>query len=123
MKRILLALVLCAACMASYAADLRPVTDAFAKGQAGAMQTYMDTAIDMHVAGTDKKCTAGEAVKLLADFFGRNQPKTFTLLHNADKKDSGFSVGTLETAGATFRVNLTYRIQDNTVRIQSIRIE
>ncbi|MDR1938098.1 MAG: DUF4783 domain-containing protein, partial [Tannerellaceae bacterium] len=63
------------------------------------------------------------AVALLNSFFNSNKPANFTVVHNADKKESGFLVGKLATAKGEFRVNLTYRTENDKPIIQSIRIE
>lgn len=123
MKRILFTCFLWLAFTALYAVDLRPVTEAFTKGNTTPLRTSMDTQVDMYLPGNNKKCAAAEALNLLDGFFKENKPAAFTLLHNADKKDTGFSVGSLDTSTRKYRVNLTYRIQNNAILIQSIRIE
>jgi hypothetical protein len=109
--------------MLAQAVDINPVSAAFKAGNVSSLVTFMDQAVDVAVPGSTKKCNANEAVALLNSFFSSNKPTNFTVLHNADKKDSGFLVGKLLTPGGEFRVNITYRIGNDKVIIQSVRIE
>lgn len=105
------------------AADITAITRAFTAGNASTLTAAMDEEVDMAVQGTAKKCNATDAVALLNGFFGGNKPTEFNVLHHADKKDNGFFVGKLLTAGGEFRVNITYRGDGDKAIIQSIRIE
>jgi len=106
-----------------HAADITSISNAFKSGNASSLTSYMDEEVDMAVPGSAKKCNAGDAVAMLNTFFQSNTPTGFSVLHNADKKDSGFIVGKLPTSGKEYRVNITYRAEGNKAIIQSIRIE
>ena len=60
---------------------------------------------------------------ILTQYFESNKPTGFTVLHHADRKESGFIVGKLTTSTGELRVNITYGAKDDNVLIQSIRIE
>jgi hypothetical protein len=105
------------------AADMNPISAAFKAGNASSLTSSMDEEVDIAVPGSAKKCNAVEAVALLNSFFTSNKPVNFAIVHNADKKESGFLVGKLATAKKEFRVNITYRTENNKAIIQSIRIE
>jgi hypothetical protein len=100
-----------------------PISAAFKAGSASSLASGMDKEVDITVPGSTKKCNADEATALLNSFFVSNKPTGFIIVHNADKKESGFLVGKLATSKKEFRVNITYRTEDNKVIIQSIRIE
>ncbi|MFQ6927683.1 MAG: DUF4783 domain-containing protein [Parabacteroides merdae] len=71
--------------------------------------------------GSSKKCNANDAVSMLNAFFGGNKPTGFTVVHHADKKETGFFVGKLPTSSGEYRVNVTYRAEGNKAIIQSIQ--
>ena len=50
---------------------------------------------------------------MLNAFFGGNKPTGFTVVHHADKKETGFFVGKLPTSSGEYRVNVTYRAEGN----------
>jgi hypothetical protein len=105
------------------AIDINPIAASFKAGNALPLASFMDQAVDIAVPASTKKCNPQEAVAMLNSFFNSNQPTQFTVVHNADKKDSGFLVGKLLTPNGEFRVNITYRTENDKDIIQSIRIE
>ena len=123
MKRTLLTLVLLLAFVSLFAADINHIATAFKKGDAASLLSCLDREVEVVLPSVNKKCAGNEAVKLLDAFFRQNSPSGFSILHRADKKESGFCVGKLSSSGGEFRVNVTYRTQNNDILIQSIRIE
>ena len=123
MKRIFLLPVLLFTFSCLYAADITPVSTAFKAGNASGLASSFDAEVDMALAGSSKKCDAKGAVDMLNAFFATNKPTAFTVVHNADKKESGFIVAKLTTAKGEYRVNISYRTDGSKAMIQSIRIE
>lgn len=123
MKRLILIFTLAFSSLCMFAADITPISNAFKSGNASTLTSSMDTEVDVAVPGSSKKCNGTDAVAILNTFFGSNKPTGFTVLHNADKKDSGFLVGKLPTSNGEFRVNITYRSEGDKTIILSIRIE
>lgn len=124
MKRIvfIMAMVFSFLCVV-HAADITSISNAFKSGNASSLTSLMDTEVDIAVPGSSQKCNAGNAVAMLNTFFQSNTPTGFTVLHNADKKDSGFIVGKLPTSKKEYRVNITYRTEGEKLLIQTVRIE
>lgn len=123
MKRFLLTIAITFAFMAAYAADINPISNALKSGNASTLTSAMDKEIDMALPGSSNKCDANSAVSMLNSFFSKNKPIGFTVVHQADKQDSGFFVGKLATSSKNYRVNVTYKVEGNKAVIQSIRIE
>lgn len=123
MKRLLLTFALIFAFICAQAADITGISNAFKTGNAASLSKVMDKEVDVALPGSSKKCDGSEAVSMLSAFFGSNKPAGFSVVHHADKKESGFLVGKLPTASGEYRVNITYRAEGNTAIIQSIRIE
>lgn len=123
MKRFIISLTLVFSFLCAHAADVTAISGAFKSGNASSLAASMDKEVDMAVPGASKKCDGKEAVAMLDTFFSSHKPSGFTVLHNADKKDSGFLVGKLPTSGGEFRVNITYKTEGDKAIIQSIRIE
>ena len=103
MKRLLLTFALIFAFVCAQAADITSISNAFKAGNASSLSGAMD--------------------KVVSSFFSSNKPSGFSVVHHADKKESGFLVGKLPTSSGEYRVNITYRAEGNTAIIQSIRIE
>ena len=123
MKRFIILVTLVFSFLYVNAADITSISNAFKSGNASSLTASMDNEVDVAVPGSSKKCNGNDAVAMLNTFFDSNKPTGFTVLHNADKKDSGFLVGKLPTSKGEFRVNVTYRAEGDKAIIQSVRIE
>ena len=122
MKRLLLTFALIFAFVCAQAADITSISNAFKAGNASSLSGAMDKVVDVALPSSSKKCNGSEAVSMLSSFFSSNKPSGFSVVHHADKKESGFLVGKLPTSSGEYRVNITYRAEGNTAIIQSIRI-
>ncbi|MDR1981963.1 MAG: DUF4783 domain-containing protein [Tannerellaceae bacterium] len=123
MKRLFVLFTFICSCLYVCAADITLISNAFKNGDVSMLTSCMDTEVDIDLPGVSKKCPANDAVALLDTFFRSNKPGGFSVVHHADKKESGFFVGKLPTETGEFRVNITYRAEKNKAVIQSIRIE
>ncbi len=123
MKRFLVLLIFVFHVISLQAADITVITSALKTGNVAAIQKNLSQSVDMALTGDQKICDAKEASKMLNVFFTANKPTSFTLLHHAEKKDSGFFVAKMKAGGNSYRINVTYKMADNKVFIQSIRIE
>jgi len=123
MKRLVITLAFMFAFFTGFAADITNISNALKGGNASSLTSSMDQEVDMAIPGSSKKCNAADAVSMLNTFFNSHKPSGFTVLHHADKKESGFFVGKLPTSNGEYRVNITYRADGDKAFIQSIRIE
>jgi len=123
MRKIVCIVVFALSVLTLKAVDITMIINAFKEGKAAGIAGNMDTEVDITVPGATKKGTGAEAVAILTRFFESDKPAGFTVLHQADKNETGFVVGKLTTGKGDFRVNITYGTKDNKALIQSIRIE
>lgn len=123
MRRLLLTFALILSFLSVQAADITSISNAFKGGNASTLSASMDKEVDVALPGSSKKCNGGEAVSMLSAFFKFNKPSGFSVVHHADKKESGFFVAKLPTSTGEYRVNITYRADGDKAIIQSIRIE
>ena len=123
MKRFLLTCALLCAFCSLLAADIAGITQAFKAGKAETLAGKMAEKIDLALPEKTLTCEGEQAIEALNSFFGQHKPASFTVVHHADKSDNGFVVAKLHTEAGDYRVNITYKTDNNTAIIQSIRIE
>ena len=123
MKRFLLTCALLCAFSGLQAADIAGITQAFKEGKAETLAGKLAATIDLALPEQTLTCEGEQAIQALNRFFGQHKPVTFTVVHHADKSDNGFVVAKLHTEAGDYRVNITYKADNNTAIIQSIRIE
>ena len=123
MKKIVCMLAFVLSVLSVEAGDITKIVNIFKEGKASGSAGNMDVEVDIAIQGTTKKGTGAEAEVMLTRFFESVKPADFTVLHHADKNETGFVVGKLTTGNGELRVNITYCTKGNDVFIQSIRIE
>ena len=123
MKRFLLPCALLCAFCSLQAADLAGITKAFKEGKAETLTGKMAATLDLALPEKTLTCAGDQAIEALNSFFGQHKPASFTVVHHADKSANGFLVAKLHTEAGDYRVNITYKAENNTAIIQSIRIE
>ena len=123
MKRFLLTCALLCAFCSLQAADLAGITKAFKEGKAAPLTGKIAATIDLALPEKTLTCAGDQAIEALNSFFGQHKPASFTVVHHADKSANGFLVAKLHTEAGDYRVNITYKAENNTAIIQSIRIE
>jgi hypothetical protein len=123
MKMIIFALTFILSVLSIEAADITPVSNTMKSGNADLLKDNMSEEVDISVPGTSQKGAGDEAVAVLKAFFRTNKVSGFTVVHHADKNESGFVVGKLTTGNGDFRVNITYTTKEDKILIRIIRIE
>ena len=123
MRILFFTIALAAAVLSVQAANITPVSNALKAGNADLLKEMMATEVDVVAPGVSKKGNVSEVTAILKSFFQANKPAAFTVAHHADKNDSGFFVGKLNTSNGDFRVNITYTTKDGKILITIIRIE
>ncbi len=122
-KRTLFTAILLFAFLSADAADISTFSQAFESGNAALFKGKMNEQVDISIPAISKKTNGNEAIEILNAFFEKHRPVKFSIAHHAERKESGFFVGKLETETTSFRVNITYLTKDEQVFIQVIRIE
>lgn len=123
MRKLIFIFVCALSVLSMQAVDITLVSNAFKSGDAAMLSNNMNSEVDIAVPNVSQKGSGADATAVLSQFFQANKPSGFTVAHHADKNDSGFIVGKLQTSTKEFRVNITYIVKEGKLLIQSIRIE
>jgi hypothetical protein len=59
----------------------------------------------------------------MKDFFARNTPTSFTILHKGGKEGSQYAIGNLVTPGNIYRVTILVKVKENKSLIHQLRFE
>ena len=101
------------------------IAEAIRKGDARQVAGFFDAKVDLALSSQEDVYSKAQAELLLKDFFSKNPPKTFTLVHKGSSKEGSlFAVGTLSsTNGKTFRVSFVMKSVKGQNYIQELRFE
>jgi hypothetical protein len=99
------------------------IAAAFNAKNATALSVYFCNSVELVLPGVDDTYPKAQARNHVADFFGKQQPKSFEILHQGSRANVSFIVGQLTTATSSFRVNMLFKKEVNVLRIYQLRIE
>lgn len=95
------------------------VVAAFNSGYSDGIATHLNNNVELTIDQVDNVFNKQQTKTILNDFFKKNPPIKFTIMHKGDKDKSQFMIGNLKTSTRQFRVSLL--IKNNL--IQQLRIE
>ena len=107
-----------------FAGDLPDgVVSALKSGNAKELAKYFNTNIDLTLIDKQDIYSKTQAEIILKEFFSKNTPTNFSVMHQGGKEGSKYVIGNLTTSTGTYRVSLFLKNQDNAQVIQQLRIE
>lgn len=100
------------------------VFDAMKVGNSTELSKYFNNSVEVAILETESVYSRQQAEQVVKNFFEKNSPKNFTLLHQGGKSEAQYAIGTLEVAnGKKFRVYFLVKEQSGTPLIHQLRIE
>lgn len=100
------------------------IFDAMKVGNTSELAKYFNSSLEIVILENESVYSRQQAEQVLKNFFAKNEPKNFTLLHQGGKTDTQYAIGTLETnTGKKFRVYFLVKEQANSPLIHQLRIE
>ena len=100
------------------------IITALKSGNSSELAKYMDSSIDLSIPGNEGAFSKSQSELILKNFFIKNQPTSFKVMHNGDSKNNThFSIGNLTTSKGDFRVYILYKETGSVFTIIELRIE
>lgn len=101
------------------------ISNAFRSGDARQLASFFGTTIDLTLLDREDVYSKGQAEIMLKDFFARNPPKSFQLVHKGSSQEgTQYGIGELQTGnGKEFRVTFNLRITNGKQVLNELRIE
>ncbi len=95
------------------------IISSLGSGNASQLSGYLNDNVELVIDNKNDIFSKQQATGIIVDFFRKNKVSAFQLLHKGNKDAASFAIGTLKTAGGTFRVYVLTRKNE----IQQLRIE
>ena len=101
------------------------ISQAIREGSARKLAAYISSNIELNLQSKGNKCTRAEAEALLKDFFAKNPPKSFVIIHQGTSKEGArYAIGTLASEqGTSFRTYFFIKENAGKTSIQELRFE
>ena len=100
------------------------VGSAIRSGDSKSISKYFGSTIDLTINSQEEVYSKAQAELILKDFFSKNNPKTFTIIHKGDSKEgAGYAIGSLVTSqGNNYRIYFYVKQQGGATIIQELRL-
>lgn len=92
-------------------------------GNSSNLSKYFNTNIELTIIDKQDIYSKTQAEGLLKDFFTKNIPSSFSIIHKGGKEDAQYYVGKLQTSTGTYRVSYLLKGEDQNAKIHQLRIE
>ena len=92
-------------------------------GDATSISNYFGNTVDLTIGNQEEVYSKVQAEQILKDFFSKNSPKSFSIIHKGESKEGArYAIGTLTTVqGITFRAYFYVKQQGSSSIIQELR--
>jgi hypothetical protein len=99
------------------------VINAISTGNSAVLAGYFNPSLTLAILDKEDIYTRQQAELILKDFFARNTPVSFTVLHKGGKEGSQYAIGNLVTPSDVFRVTIYLKVKDGKSLIHQLRFE
>lgn len=99
------------------------ILNAINTGNSAVLAGYFNSSLELAILSKEDIYTKQQAELIMRDFFSRNTPVSFTVLHKGGKEGSQYAIGNLVTSGGNFRVTILVKVKDNKSLIHQLRFE
>ena len=124
MKQLLFALMFLPL-LAFSQAGMAQITAALNSGNAEALGSYFDEAMELSILEEEGIYNKGQALQKVKRFLSSNTVSSFTEVHQGSSRssDSQYVIGDLKTSGGTYRVYLFLTNSNGKMIIQELRFD
>jgi hypothetical protein len=119
-------LILAMITLQSFAMDVfDSISTAIRNGDYHQVAAYFGTSVDLTIIDQENVYSRAQAELVLKDFFDKNHPKSFTILHKGTSHEkTQYAIGNLTTMnGKSFRVSFYVVSTEGKESLQELRIE
>ena len=101
------------------------IGNAIRVGSAEEISRYFNTNVDLTIGNQEEVYSRVQAEQILKDFFVKNTPRSFTLIHQGlSKEGAKYAIGNLTTQqGNNYRIYFFIKQSGRTEYIQELRFE
>ena len=124
-NKIVLILLLVAGSVTAKAEILTDIGNAIRSGDARTVARFFSSTVDLTILQQEEVYSKAQAEQILRDFFSKNTPKSFNLIHKGVSKEGAkYAIGTLVTAqGTQYRTYFFVKQSGSGEFIQELRFE
>jgi len=98
------------------------IANAIRSGDSKSVSRYFSNSVDLTLVGQEDVYSKAQAEQILKDFFNKNTPRSFSIIHRGESKDgSKYAIGNLTTSNGNYRVYYYFKMVGGSINIQELR--
>ncbi len=122
-KHILLSIVLTMTVLVSLAQIPDDIITSIKTGNSAKLSSFFNENVELVVLENENVLSKSHAQQVVNEFFKKNTPQKFSIIHQGGKGDSNYAIGNLETINGKFRVYFLIKTINQVSFIHQLRIE
>jgi hypothetical protein len=99
------------------------IISAIKTGNAKELAKYFNQNIELILFNEEDVYSKTQAELIIKDFFTKNTPTDFTVLHHGGKEGARYAIGSIKTANGNFRIYFLLKIKNEQPFIHQLKIE
>lgn len=102
---------------------LDDIANSLRSGDAKSVSKYFGNTVDLTIITQEEVYSKVQAEQVLRDFFSKNAPRSFTIIHKGESKEGArYAIGSLVTSqGVSYRTYFYIKQQGGSAVIQELR--
>lgn len=98
------------------------IANAIRSGDAKSVSRFFSNSVDLTLISQEDVYSKAQAEQIIKDFFNKNTPRSFSIIHRGESKDGAkYAIGNLTTSSGNYRVYYYFKISGSSVNIQELR--
>ena len=122
-KHILLSIILTMTVLVSSAQIPDDIITSIKTGNSAKLSSFFNENVELVVLENENVLSKSHAQQVVNEFFKKNTPQKFSIIHQGGKGDSNYAIGNLETINGKFRVYFLIKTINQVSFIHQLRIE
>jgi hypothetical protein len=110
--------------LSNYAEELPGnIIKGFSSGDASLIAVYFKNTVELNINAKENVYSSTQAEIILKDFFKKNPPSSFKVIHQGGQGESKYAIGALTTTTGSYRITLLIKNANKEPYIHQLRIE
>lgn len=100
-----------------------PIGKYLAQGNVDNLSAWFSDNLEISMLSSSNNSSKSQAKQILKSFFDSHTPRSFEISHTAGKSNMKYALGTLVAGGERYIVTIFVNYEENTYKIQQIKID
>ena len=99
------------------------IAAAIQAGNADALTAFLQSPVEITLPGADQAYSSQQATFVLKDFFTKNAPKSFSVIHKGNSGTTNYATGTFVSGNGTYDTNIFLKNVGGVYKVTQLRFE